>query len=115
MVKPVWSGRKQKKSGNVQRNRSKSKGKVEVNCYQCCRKVHKKSDRKQYKADLERKNTGDKKKNNNENKAHNIFKNKHKEKANVISSVIIEEPSNVKDILCATMAADHVEVNDASN
>ena len=46
-----------------------------------------------------------------ENEVHNSFKD-DKEKANVGSSVIIEEPSDAKDILCTTMAADHVEVND---
>ena len=29
-------------------------------------------------------------------------------------SVIIEKPSDAKDIVCATMAIDHAEVNDAS-
>ena len=45
-----------------------------------------------------------------ENEVHNSFKD-DKEKANVGSSVIIEEPSDAKDLLCATMAADRVEVN----
>ena len=48
-----------------------------------------------------------------ENESHN--KEKDKEKANVASSFIIEEPSYVEDILCTTMAADHDEVNDASS
>ena len=30
------------------------------------------------------------------------------------SSIIIEEPSDAEDILCAAMAADYAEVNDAS-
>ena len=89
---------------------SKSKGKVEVTCYQCGRKGRKKPDCRYYKAELERKkNTGDKKKKDDENEAHNSFKDKDKEKANVASSVIIEETSDAKDILCTTMAADHVE------
>ena len=33
----------------------------------------------------------------------------------MVSSVIIEETSDAKDILCTTMAADHDEVNDASS
>ena len=47
-------------------------------------------------------------------RAHNSFKDKDKEKANVVSSVIIKEPLDAKDILYATMATDHVEVNDVS-
>ncbi|KAH7281919.1 hypothetical protein KP509_35G003300 [Ceratopteris richardii] len=46
----VARGSTKKKSGNVQRNRSKSKGKAEVTCYQCGRKGHKKPDCRYYKA-----------------------------------------------------------------
>ena len=55
-----------------------------------------------YTVELKRKNTGDKKKNGNKNEAHNNFKDKDKEKANVAASVIIEEPLDATDILCAT-------------
>ena len=73
-------------------------------CYQCGRKGHKKSDCTYYKPEFERKkNTGDKKKKDIENEARNNFKDKDKEKAIVASIVIIEEPSDAKDILCATM------------
>ena len=93
--KASGEGRTEKKSENVQRNRSKSKGKAEVTCYQCGRKGHKKSDCTYYKPEFERKkNTGDKKKKDIENEARNNFKDKDKEKANVASSVIIEEPSD---------------------
>ena len=40
----VARGRTEKKSENVQRNRSWSKGKAKVTCYQCGRKGHKKRD-----------------------------------------------------------------------
>ena len=86
----VARGRTEKKSENVQRNRSKSKGKAEVTCYQCGRKGRKKPDCRYYKAELERKkNTGDKKKKDIENEARNNFKDKDKEKANVASNVIM--------------------------
>ena len=39
---------------------------------------------------------------------------KDKAKAHMVFSVILEEPYDAKDILYATMATDHVEVNDAS-
>ncbi|KAH7302046.1 hypothetical protein KP509_23G053800 [Ceratopteris richardii] len=111
----VARGRTEKKSGNVQRNRSKSKGKAEVTCYQCGRKGHKKPDCRFYKAELERKkNTGDRKKKDTKNEAHDTSKDKDKEKANVASSVIIEELSDAEDILCATMEAEHAEVIDPS-
>ena len=41
-------------------------------------------------------------------------KDKDKKKVNVASSVIIEEPSDVEDIICATITTDHAEVNGAS-
>ena len=111
----VTRGRTEKKSETVWQNRSKSKGKAEVTCYQCGGKGRKKPDCRYYKAELERKkNTGDKKKKDDENEAHNSFKDKDKENANVASSVIIEEPSDVEDILCANMTPSHAEVNDAS-
>ena len=53
-----------------------------------------------------------KKKKDNENEAHKNFKNKDKKEPNVASSVIIDDPSHVEDILCVTMVAYHVEVND---
>ncbi|KAH7288390.1 hypothetical protein KP509_31G025000 [Ceratopteris richardii] len=90
-------------SGSANRKRSKSKGKAEVTCYQCGRKGHKKPDCRYYKAELERKkNTGDKKKKDTKNEAHDTSKDKDKEKANVASSVIIEELSDAEDILCAS-------------
>ena len=55
-----------------------------------------------------------KKKKDNENEAHNSFKDKDKEKTNVSFSVIVEKPSDAKDIVCATMATDHAEVKGAS-
>ena len=111
----VARGRTKKKSENVYRNTSKIKGKVGVTCYLCGRKGHKKPDCKYYKAELEReKNTDDEKKMDSENEAHNSFKDKDKEKANVVSSVIIKEPLDAKDILCATIATDHAKVNGAS-
>ena len=75
-----------------------------MTCYQCSRKGDKKPDCKYYIAELKRKNTSDKKEKDIENEAHNNLKDKDKEKANVASSVIIEEPSNAEDILCVAMA-----------
>ena len=40
------------------------------------------------------------------------FKDNDKEKATVVSSVIIEEQSNAEDTLCAITTTNHVEVND---
>ena len=73
-----------------------------MTCYQCSRKGDKKPDCKYYIAELKRKNTSDKKEKDIENEAHNNLKDKDKEKANVASSVIIEEPLDATDILCAT-------------
>ncbi|KAH7297375.1 hypothetical protein KP509_26G066900 [Ceratopteris richardii] len=88
----VARGRTKKKSGNVQRNRSKSKGKAEVTCYQCGRKGHKKPDCRFYKAELERKkNTGDRKKKDTKNEAHDTSKDKDKEKANAAMDMYILE------------------------
>ncbi|KAH7439944.1 hypothetical protein KP509_04G083400 [Ceratopteris richardii] len=88
----VARGRTEKKSGNVQRNRSKSKGKAEVTCYQCGRKGHKKPDCRYYKAELERKkNTGNKKKKDTKNEAHDNSKDKDKEKANAAMDMYILE------------------------
>ena len=111
----VARGRTEKKSGNAQRNRSKSKGKGDVTCYQCGRKGHKKPDCRYYKAELERKkNTGEKKKK--ETKSEAQDSSKDKEKANVASNVVIEELSDVEDILCATMAAvDASDYDDSIN
>ena len=67
-----------------------------------------------YTVELKRKNTSDKKQKDSKNEAHNSFKDNDKEKTNVSFSVIIEKPSDAKDIVCATMAIDHAEVNDAS-
>ena len=78
----VAQARTEKKSDNVQRNKCKSKGTAaEVTCYQCGSKGHKKPDCKYYKAELaRRKNTGDKKKKDNDNIAHNNIKDKEKNK-----------------------------------
>ena len=73
-----------------------------------------KPDCRYYKAEFKRKNTSDKKQKDSKNEAHNSFKDNDKEKTNVSFSVIIEKPSDAKDIVCATMAIDHAEVNDAS-
>ncbi|KAH7416413.1 hypothetical protein KP509_14G090400 [Ceratopteris richardii] len=88
----VARGRTEKKSGNVQRYRSKSKGKAEVTCYQCGRKGHKKPDCRYYKAELERKkNTFDRKKKDTKNEAHDTSKDKDKEKANAAMDMYILE------------------------
>ncbi|KAH7434259.1 hypothetical protein KP509_06G007900 [Ceratopteris richardii] len=64
-------------------------------------KCHKKPNYKYYKVELEKKkNKRDKKKKDTKNEAHDSSKDKDKEKANVTSSVVIEELSNAEDILC---------------
>ena len=60
------------KSENIQRNRSKSKDKAEVTCYQCGWNGHKKPNCRYYKAELE--NTCDQKKMESENEAHNCWR-----------------------------------------
>ncbi len=116
-------GRTDKKNAYGQRNKSKSKergnaskGKdSDVTCYQCGRKGHKKPDCRFYKAELERKkNAGDKKKEKKEDKTEAQDSHKDKEKANVASSVVIEELSDVEDILCATLSDDEAYDIDAS-
>ena len=98
--------RRKKKSEIVHRSMSKSKGKVKVTCYQCGKKGHKKLICRYYKVKLRYK-----KKTNSENEAHNNFKGKEKEKANVASNIIIEKPLDVETILCPTIATNHDEVN----
>ena len=61
-------------------------------------KGHKKPDSTYYKAKLERKNTGDKKKKNSENEAHHSFKNKDKENANVAFSIILLRSQQMQKI-----------------
>ncbi|KAH7420572.1 hypothetical protein KP509_13G012700 [Ceratopteris richardii] len=105
-------GKTDKRSNNAQRNKSKRrergnnrKGKSnDVTCYQCGTKGHKKHDCRYYKARFERKkNAGDKKKEKKEDKIDAQGSQKDKEKANVASNVVIEEFSDVEDILCTTL------------
>mgnify|MGYP000016945791 CR=1 FL=1 len=112
-------GRTDKRSNYAHRNKSKSqergnRSKVksnDVTCYQCGRKGHKKPDCRYYKAELERKkNFGDKKK----DKIDAHDSQKDEEKANLASNVVIEELSDVEDILCATFSADDTYAYDAS-
>lgn len=115
-------GRTEKKNAYAQRSKSKSKergnaskGKGDVTCYQCGRKGHKKPDYRYYKAELERKKSdGDKRKEKKEVKTDAQDNTKGKGKANVASSVVIEELSDVEDILCATLSADDAHEFDAS-
>ena len=89
------------KSGNKERGSSNNGKSKDVTCYQCGKKGHKKPDCRYYKAKLERKqNFGDKKK----DKIDAHDKQKDKEQTNLASNVIIEELSDVKDILCATFS-----------
>ena len=100
---------KSKERGNA------SKGKGDVTCYRCGRKGHKKPDCRYYKAELERKkNGGDKKKEKKEGKTDAQDNSKDKEKANVASSVVIEELLDVEDILCVTLSVDDAHELDAS-
>ena len=112
-------GRTDKRSSYVHRNKCKSKEmgnsrkskSNDVTCYQCGKKGHMKPDCRYYKAELKRKkNFEDKKK----DKTAAQDSQKNKEKANLASNVVIEELSDVEDILCATFSADDSYAYDAS-
>ena len=102
-------GRTNKKGAYAQKNKSRSKSRekqVEVTCYQCGRKGHKKPDCRYYKKEQERKKTAnnDKKKKEEKVETGDSSDSKGKEKADVASSVIIEDLSDVDDILTVTMS-----------
>ena len=102
-------GRTNKKGAYAQKNKSRSKSRdkhVEVTCYQCGRKGHKKPDCRYYKKEQERKKTAnsDKKKKEENVETSDFSNSKGKEKANVASSVVIEDLSDVDDILTVTMS-----------
>ncbi|KAH7422992.1 hypothetical protein KP509_12G034600 [Ceratopteris richardii] len=116
-------GRTDKRSNNAQRKKSKSrergncsKGKSnDVTCYQCGSKGHKKPDCRYYKAQLKRKkNARDEKKEKKEDKTDAQDSQKDKEKANVASNVVIEELSDVENILCTILSADDTYAFDSS-
>ena len=102
-------GRTNKKGAYAQKNKSRSKSRdkqVEVTCYQCGRKGHKKPDCRYYKKEQERKKTAnsDKKKKEENVETGDSSNSKGKEKANVASSVIIEDLSDLEDILTVSMS-----------
>ena len=103
-------GRTNKKGAYAQKNKSRSKSKekqVEVTCYQCGRKGHKKPDCRYYKKEQERKKIASNEKKKKEEKAETGDSSDAKGKASVAhvtSSVMIEDLSDTDDILTVTMS-----------
>lgn len=112
-------GRSQKRdAGNRTQNRSKSKTKdKDVTCYQCGRKGHKKPDCRYFKKEQERKKEAQDKKKKDEKKGEKSAgdSSKDAENANVSSSVVIEELSDLEEILVAASCPSDLVVANAED